>query len=162
MATARFKGTVQRLKGVDCGALAAWIGAISYEDWPQQLPLTQPPQLYPAMVSDPEWHGFKARTDGLVGNLMADYPDCAAYNRLLSVVMPGDSIRPHVDEQPASWRFRIHAPLLADGQAVFRVGGDEHNLTVGNAYLVNTLVEHEVRNPSASPRVHFMFDVRLI
>lgn len=158
----RFVGTVQRLASVDVGAVADWIGAIDFADWPQQH-VTQAGQLCPAMVTDPHWHGFKARTDGLVAQLMGHWPGCIDYNRLLSVVMPGDSIAPHVDAQGEAWRARVHVPLVAETEgAEFRVAGATHHLRLGMAYLVNTLVTHSVVNYAKSPRIHFMFDVRLI
>lgn len=159
--TERFAGTVQPLAHLDIDALACWIGAIDFADWPQQH-RTQEHQLCPAMVTDPLWHGFKAATDGIVAGLMGHFPGCIDYNRLLSVVMPGDDIRTHVDNQPEKWLVRVHVPLLAETEgAEFRVAGEAHNLRPGTAYLVNTLVPHGVVNYGKAPRVHFMFDVRL-
>lgn len=155
----RFAGTVNMLTPIDVGDLAAWIGAIPFSDWHQQG-RTQPHQLRPSMMTDPAWHGFGARTDGIVGELMRHFPGCAAYQRMLSVVMPGDAIPSHIDRQPDAWLARVHVPLLAGDEPVFHVGGEPHNLRPGYAYLVNTLLEHGVTNEGAIPRIHFMFDVR--
>lgn len=111
------------------------------------------------MMTDPDWHGFKAETDTLVVGLMAQFPSCRDAQRMLSVVMPGDNIPEHRDEQPDNWIARVHVPLVAHDKAVFRCGGEDFNMQVGQAYLVNTLAPHAVMNYGDSPRIHFMFDV---
>lgn len=156
---ARFAGTVKVLTPIAVDSVAGWITAIPFGAWHQQHP-TQPNQLRPAMMTDPDWHGFKAETDGLAQELMAHFPGCVADQRMLSVVMPGDSIPPHVDEQPESWKARVHVPLQGDEDAKFIVSGETHYLRPGLAYLVNTLTVHSVTNNGATPRIHFMFDVR--
>lgn len=79
---------------------------------------------------------------------------------MLSVVVPGHSIEPHKDQQAPAWVCRVHVPLTTSDRSAFIVGGEAHTLAVGMAYLVNTLVEHAVTNDGATPRTHFMFDVR--
>lgn len=155
----RFTGTVRAFTTVDVADLAKWIASIDFSEWHQQH-RTQPDQLRPAMMTDLEWHGFKEQTDGLVTKVLEQLPGCSAYQRMLSVVMPGDNIPVHTDEQDAAWLARVHVPLTANDQALFVVNGEEHNLKVGQAYLVNTLSPHGVVNAGATPRVHFMFDVR--
>lgn len=156
---ARFTGTVATLAPVDVADLSQWIAAIDFSDWHQQSP-TQKNQLRPAMMTDHTWHGFRERTDALVVDLMGRFPRCRDDQRMLSVVMPGDTIPMHVDEQPDNWVARVHVPLIGDPNAVFCVSGEDHTMAVGYAYLVNTLAPHGVRNEGASPRIHFMFDVR--
>ena len=145
--------------GLDAPGLAAWILAIPFEEWPQQRRVDA--QLRPAMVNDLAWHNFGAHTDALVAELSALLPPgTATYNRMLSVVMPGHGIAPHRDEQPPEWLTRVHVPLTTNDRAVMVMAGQDHHLPVGSAFLVNTTVEHSVRNDGPTPRIHFMFDVR--
>jgi aspartyl/asparaginyl beta-hydroxylase (cupin superfamily) len=78
---------------------------------------------------------------------------------MLTVVMPGHSIPPHVDEQPEAWLARIHVPLTTNDESRFIVGGEHHHMDIGSAYLVNTTVEHAVRNDGGTPRIHLMWDL---
>ena len=155
----RFAGTVKALATVDISALAAWVAAIPLSDWHQQAPKPGIP-LRPAMMTDLDWHGFGAVTDNAVGELLVHFPGCTAHQRMLSVVMPGDCIPEHVDEQAPDWIARVHVPLLSDGAAEFLVGDEAHRPQPGTAYLVNTLARHGVTNTGTTPRIHFMFDVR--
>lgn len=155
----RFAGTVKHLTTIDVDGMVRWITAIPFSDWHQQHP-TQQNQLRPAMMSDPQWFDFMAQSDPVVAQIMQRLPGCTDYQRMVSVVMPGDAIPPHRDEQADYWLARVHVPLQADGRATFHVGGEDHNLTVGNAYLVNTLAVHGVTNAGVTPRIHFMFDIR--
>lgn len=156
----RYNGTCEELARIDANPLIEWILAIPYEEWPQQ-PKLPDGKLRPAMTCDPNWHNFKAKAGPLVNTLMTLFPDCLADTRMLSAVMPGHNIAPHKDEQSANWRVRVHVPLLTNPQSQFIVGGVSHHLEPGKAYLVNTEAEHAVDNGGPTPRVHFMFDVRL-
>ncbi len=156
----RFVGSCKKLGEIDTSKVCAWIGAIAFEDWPQQHRLLDG-NIRPAMVTDPAWHGFGQVVAGMVDELMLCYfPNCAAYQSMLSVVMPGHAIEPHRDSQASYWLARVHVPLTTNHKSKFIVGGVEHHLEVGNAYKVNTEAEHAVTNDGTSPRIHFMFDVR--
>ena len=78
---------------------------------------------------------------------------------MLSVVMPGHRIEPHVDLQPPKWRTRVHVPLRSNERAWFKSGAVPIVMQVGHAYMVNTRDQHEIWNDGETPRVHFMFDV---
>lgn len=154
----RFRGTVERLGPVPIDLLVDWLSAIPFADWPQQTPLADG-RLRPAMVNDPAWHGFHAVTDVAVKLCQAYVPRrTRPTQRLLSVVMPGHGIPPHVDKVSPRWWGRVHVPLLTDPASRFIVNGDAHHLEPGYAYAVNVLAEHSVENPGTSPRVHFMAD----
>lgn len=112
------------------------------------------------MVTDPKWFGFGEVAKPTVREIMLLFPGCAPYQQMLSCVMPGHSIEPHVDEQAPHWCCRIHVPLQSNAESVFTVGGENHSLVPGNAYRVNTRAEHSVANNGDTPRIHFMFDVR--
>jgi hypothetical protein len=158
----RFLGTVEQFAVLDPAkveAVVRWITAIPFEDWGQQKPHGVLP-LKPAMMSNHTWHDFGETFDPLVADLLALYPGGIALQRMLSVVMPGDEIPPHTDDQCREWVERIHVPLTTNPQAVFVCDDGEHRMQVGFAYRVNTEARHAVYNRGETPRVHFMFDVR--
>lgn len=152
----RFTGAVAWLASIDIADLSAWLLPIPFEDWPQQSLR----ELKPAMVNDPEWHGFGAQAAPTVATLMGHFPGCKATQPMLSVVMPGHAIEPHVDHQGPKWLCRVHVPLTTNPRSFFIVGGSHHLLAPGHAYRVNTEAEHAVTNGGISPRIHFMFDVQ--
>lgn len=156
----RFGGTCEEVADIDVSAVAEWIAGIDFQTWPQQHRLDDG-KLRPAMACDPAWFGFKAITDPCVDLLMRLFPGCIADTRMLSAVMPGHEIPPHMDTQSSNWRCRVHLPLMTNDQSAFIVGGVHHHMLIGKAYRVNTEAEHSVSNHGLTPRVHFMFDVRL-
>jgi hypothetical protein len=152
----RFTGTVQHLGAVDDRSLMRWIAAIPFEDWPQQTPLEG--ALRPAMVNDPAWHAFGAESTPVAREILS-WTTGRELGRLLSVVMPGQSIPEHVDKQaPGQW-VRVHVPLMSNASSVFIVGGEAHRLHEGQAYLVNIGAPHSVVNHGITPRIHFMLDI---
>lgn len=117
----RFTGACELLGAVDVAPMVEWITAIPFEAWPQQ---NKPgAELKPAMVTDLAWNGFGAASDPIVAAAMEHFPDCRAYQRMLSVVMPGHAIAPHRDEQAAYWLCRVHAPLVSNAHSKFVVAG---------------------------------------
>jgi aspartyl/asparaginyl beta-hydroxylase (cupin superfamily) len=147
------------LTTVDIDAVSKWISGVPFECWPQQHPVDH--QLRPAMVNDLAWQDFGTRTDDLVKELLIEFPlHSVAYNRMLSVVMPGHSIPPHVDEQPLDWITRVHVPLITNNRTFMIIEGELHAMAVGTAYSFDTRRQHAVRNTGNTPRIHFMFDVR--
>lgn len=157
--TLRYTGACDVIAIVGVGEVIDWIAHIDLADWPQQNRPGE--ELRPAMSCDPEWFGFKAKTDLLVDEVMSHFPDCIADTRMLSVVRPGQGIAPHVDYQGEAWRCRVHIPLLTNPQSKFTIGDKDYNLVPGLAYKVNTLAKHSVTNHGLTNRTHLMFDVRL-
>lgn len=158
----RFTGTVERLAVLDpikVAAVVQWITAIPFEDWGQQKPAGALP-LKPAMMSDHTWHGFGDALDPIVNDILEYFPGCIAQQRMLSVVMPQDEIPRHVDDQCPEWVERVHVPLTTNADAAFVCDDGPHCMEVGSAYRVNTETHHAVYNRGATPRIHFMFDVR--
>lgn len=140
-------------------AVVDWITAIPFEDWGQQDVHGAP--LKPAMMSNRTWFNMGETTDPLVNDILSThYPGCIAQQAMLSVVMPGDHIPPHKDDQCPEWVERIHVPLTTNDQASFVCDDGPHFMQVGKAYRVNTEARHAVYNNGKTPRVHFMFDVR--
>lgn len=135
--------------------MAAWIAAIPLEAWPQQSLR----ELKPAMVTDRAWFGFGSKAAPIVADLIRHFPGCRHDQWMLSAVLPGEFIEPHVDHQGPNWLCRVHVPLMTNAQSRFIVAGKAHHMEVGQAYRVNTEAVHAVENDGESPRVHFMFDV---
>ena len=152
----RFTGTVELLGAADPSAVIAWISAIPFEDWPQQTRL-EDGRIRPAMVNDPEWHGFGRVVAPVVAEARSGLAGTVS-NVLLTVVMPGHNIPTHTDQQPPHWVTRVHIPLTTNEESRFIVGAEHHHMEIGSAYLVNTEVEHSVANDGATPRIHLMFD----
>src|SRR2546422_827410 len=98
----RFCGVCEPLDTVSVAELVAWIRAIDFVDWPQQSKLADG-KLRPAMINDPAWHDFGVKAAPVVSRLMGQFPGCAASNPMLSAVMPGHRIEPHVDAQAPDW-----------------------------------------------------------
>lgn len=144
---------------VDIAPAVLWLAAIPFEDWPQQHRLADQ-RLRPAMVTDLDWHGFGATVAPIVDRIIERFPGGAAFQLMLSAVMPGHSIPPHRDGQAPYWVCRVHVPLTSNDKAWFVTGGHAHRLRPGFAYKIDTQAEHAVANDGDTPRVHFMFDVR--
>ena len=155
----RYDGTAEPLCSLDVSDVVSWIAAIPLEEWPQRDRMRADYQ-YPAMVSNPVWHDFKAKTDGIVAHILGLFPGCWPDHRMLSVVIPGQRVAVHTDVQSESWRVRIHVPLITNPQAIFTIAGADQHLEVGTAYLVNPEIEHSVANLGEIPRIHFFFDLR--
>ena len=111
------------------------------------------------MVTDLSWFSMGERVNGLVEEVMVHLPGFFPFQQMLSVVMPGHSIEPHVDHQPPHWKFRVHIPLVTNDRSLFTVDKKSYQLEVGRSYKVNTEMEHSVDNRGEAPRIHFMFDV---
>jgi hypothetical protein len=143
---------------VDVDLLTRWITAIDFADWPQQHRLADG-QIRPSMVTDLGWYGFGSETEEIVRTMLSHFPGCQDYQRMLSVVMPGHSIAPHVDGQSKNWMCRVHVPLTSNDKSHFIVAGEPVHMAPGFAYRVDTTIEHAVTNEGDTPRIHFMFDV---
>lgn len=155
----RFDGTVEPFAECNVSDLIAWITDIPFAAWPQQAPAPDG-SLRPAMVNDLAWFDFGKATNPLVHTLVEHwFAGGHDTNRMLSVVMPGDFIPSHTDQQAEGWRCRVHVPLTSSDAAWLAYDDDAHVLRPGVAYRVNTEVPHSIRNAGASPRIHFMFDV---
>jgi hypothetical protein len=155
---ARFRGYCEKLKsGVGVSGLANWIARIPFEEWPQDQPLNG--KMQPAMIVDPNWHGFGVRTTRFIDDHFGLlFNGCAWRRPMISAVMPGLYRTSHADLQPPEWQFRVHVPLVTNPSAFFFMDRPYY-MEVGNAYKVNTEQLHAVINHGSTPRIHFMFDV---
>ena len=134
--------------------MTEWVKGIPFEDWPQQSRT----ELKPAMITDLLFRGFGSEAWPLVQAI--GYDGNNAYQLMLSVVMPGHSIEPHVDQQADYWLTRVHVPITTNSKAVTIMDEVEHHMEVGKAYSMNVRETHSVKNDGETPRLHFMFDVR--
>lgn len=151
----RFKSACEALIPVQIAPLVDWIEAIDFKDMPQRHNLGDGK----AVIVDPEWERFYERTDAVVKRILALFPQCKSKARMLVVVMPGHSIKPHADPQSPDWRARVHVPLVSNDKSKFIVGGEAYQLKPGTAYCVNPEIQHSVVNDGDTRRIHFIFDV---
>jgi hypothetical protein len=152
----RFTGNCSEIGPVDVTAMLAWLQDIDFRNWPQQSVTV----IRPAMVTDPDWHGFGLVAEPVVESVMSGFPGLVTYQVMLSAVMPGEVIEPHTDSQAPDWLFRVHVPLMTNIASLFIAGGSPHFLEVGKAYRINTEAVHSVSNEGETPRVHLMWDVK--
>jgi hypothetical protein len=84
----------------------------------------------------------------------------AAFPRvMLARMAPGSEIPAHMDSNPAAyWPHKIHVPLLTNPQVGFRIGDTIHHLPEGQAFEVNNLGTHAVRNDGSTDRIHLIFE----
>jgi len=71
-------------------------------------------------------------------------------------IRPGGRVLPHDDAY--SWHAqhynrKVYVPLAGNGRCINRVEHEEVVMGVGSAWLMNNLVEHEVRNEGDSDRI---------
>ena len=132
-----------------------WIVAIPFTEWNQQ----ELNRIKPAMMHTLDWHDFGKHAQPVINSLVNKFSWKRTDLPMLSVVLPGDDIPPHVDLQDPNWLFRVHIPLTTNDQAFFNVNGVDHHMKIGCAYKVNTLDRHGISNRGTTPRIHFMFDV---
>jgi aspartyl/asparaginyl beta-hydroxylase len=150
-----WEGTVEKFAEIDTKPLTDWLLPIPFEVWPQQNPANQ--ELKPAMTNE-SWYGLKGVSDYLVDELCPLLGAPKIKDRMLSVVMPGHDIAPHMDVFGPEWICRVHVPLTTNGGAIFMVEEAPYWMKVGYAYKVNISKVHAVVNYGKTPRIHFMFD----
>lgn len=156
----RYTGILEDVGHCPVAPASEWICRIPFDRWPQQTPVDG--KLRPAMVTDLEWEGFLEHTIYLDHVLcyLPGWVDLEIYNRMISVVMPGQEIELHSDVQGKEWLGRIHIPLATNSEAFIFSGNMRLHLKVGRVYLFSTEHPHRVWNEGDTPRIHLMFDVK--
>lgn len=145
MITQRFTGTVALLCDIDVSAIIEWL---------HKTPQTQWYKFHDAMTDE-----SRAIIAPAVSMLCGHFPPDSWHIDGLWHLAPGGGNQPtHIDEQPASWLARVHAPIVTNDQVQFLVGGERHKMEVGKAYLLNTLRPHSVVNRGNEHRVHLAVD----
>ena len=109
----------------------------------------------------PLWNEWQPVLEPLIAHAAASY----GYRQgrttriMLARLLAGKEIARHVDNSPsAEVPHKIHVPLTTNAQVRFLIGHGDYFLPRGRAYEVNNRRPHEVRNGSASDRVHLIFD----
>jgi len=109
----------------------------------------------------PLWAQWRGRLEPVLAAATKPYGYTNfVYPRVMFARMaPGGIIQPHVDAGPAArWPHKIHVPLTTNPQVEFFIDGICHTLREGQAYEVNNLVPHAVRNRGDSDRIHLIFE----
>jgi len=109
----------------------------------------------------PIWRDWAPRIEPLLAQAVAPYAYArGAFPRvMLARMAPGGIIHPHVDANPAArWPHKIHIPIQTNPQVAFFVDPHEHHLEVGQAYEVNNLGRHAVKNDGTTSRIHLIFE----
>ena len=109
----------------------------------------------------PPWPAWRALVEPVLHAATRAYGYArGAYPRILLARMPpGGVILPHVDANPAAlWPHKIHVPLTTNARVGFFIDPHTHHLEVGQAYEVNNLGLHAVRNDGDTQRIHLIFE----
>ena len=150
---------VEFLAKVNISSIVEWLALIDFTEWPQMQDMerkgTKPEMVI--MVADTTWHNFGEVVKPVIDSLTPT--ECTAVNPMLSLIMPGYSIRPHVDEQPPYWCYRIHVPLITNPDAIFIADNENYYMTAGSAYKIDTRAVHQIINNGITPRIHLMWDI---
>jgi guanylate kinase len=80
----------------------------------------------------------------------------------LAVIMPGFTIKPHVDYDP-SYITRYHIPVITNDDVIFghktKEGNQEYKMPAdGSIYFFNSGIVHWVSNNGNEPRLHMIID----
>jgi len=171
--------SIRHLGAVDVAALREAVLAIPESDWTaenadkpnkfQALAATQ--HMVFRFVSDirdwresydrPAWAQWRDKLEPVMQQATRDYGYVnTGYPRILFARMPpGGVILQHVDANPAArWPHKIHVPLQTNDKVKFLAGGSWHHMEVGQAYEVNNLGPHAVRNDGDTHRIHLIFE----
>lgn len=80
---------------------------------------------------------------------------------MVNKIAPGGVIFPHVDtESHTDYYSRFHIVLQSQPGVIFRAGGEQIYMGVGEAWWFDNSQEHEVINNSADDRIHMIVDIR--
>ncbi len=171
--------SIRRLGPVDIGGIRDAILAIAEDVWEREN--AEKPNRFEALdrtrhivfrfvsrfddwkesFDRPIWEAWRDRIEPVLRQATAPYGYAgAAFPRIMLARMaPGGVIRPHVDANLAArWPHKIHIPIQTNDQVKFFVDPDWHHFEVGQAYEVNNLGVHAVKNDGATDRIHLIFE----
>ncbi len=171
--------SVRELGAVDIAALRAAILAIPESVWEREN--ADKPNRYEALGTTshivfrfprdtrdwresfdrPLWNDWQSLIEPVMAQAVAPYGyRNGAHPRIMLARMPaGGEIKPHVDANlSARWPHKIHVPLQTNSRVEFFVHPDTHHLAEGQAYEVNNMGLHAVRNGGGAPRIHLVFE----
>jgi hypothetical protein len=69
---------------------------------------------------------------------------------------PGTSIDLHIDNPKF---IKVHIPIITNDKSYFQFEGENINLEVGHAYLINTTIPHGTLNEGDTDRIHLIFKI---
>jgi len=79
---------------------------------------------------------------------------------LLAELKAGGEIGAHRDSGPVlQGTHRCHLPILTNLDVHFMIGGTDFHLDASQVYEIDNMLEHSVRNDSATRRVHLVCNV---
>lgn len=79
---------------------------------------------------------------------------------MLARLAPGTQIDRHTDGQGSNLQtHKIHVPLQTNHRAFMSIGDRSFHLETGQAYEVNNIAPHSVRNDGSVDRIHLIFEV---
>ena len=109
----------------------------------------------------PLWEAWRPRLEPILRQAVAPYSYAhGVFPRVMLARMPpGGEIKPHQDTNVAArWPHKIHVPLTTNDRVAFWIDGVAYHLPVGEAFEVNNMAVHAVRNDGDSDRIHLIFE----
>ena len=109
----------------------------------------------------PLWDAWRLRLEPVLRQAVAPYGYAnGVFPRVMLARMPpGGEIRPHQDTNVAArWPHKIHIPILTNERVAFWIDGKAYHLPAGEAFEVNNMAVHAVRNDGDSDRIHLIFE----
>ena len=83
--------------------------------------------------------------------------DLRSPTAMFSVLQPKTRIPPHTGV--ANFRLVVHLPLVLPGACGFRVGGEQREWRLGEAWVFDDTIEHEAWNDSDQTRIILICDI---
>ncbi len=109
----------------------------------------------------PLWEAWRERLEPVLRQAVAPYGYAnGVFPRVMLARMPpGGEIKPHQDTNVAArWPHKIHVPITTNDRVAFWIDGTAYHLPVGEAFEVNNMAVHAVRNDGDSDRIHLIFE----
>lgn len=109
----------------------------------------------------PLWEAWRPHLEPILRQAVAPYGYAnGVFPRVMLARMPpGGEIKPHQDTNVAArWPHKIHVPLTTNDRVAFWIDGRAYHLPVGEAFEVNNMAVHAVRNDGDSDRIHLIFE----
>jgi hypothetical protein len=109
----------------------------------------------------PLWDAWRARIEPVLRQAVAPYGYAnGVFPRVMLARMPpGGEIKPHQDTNVAArWPHKIHVPITTNDRVAFWIDGVAYRLPVGEAFEVNNMAVHAVRNDGDTDRIHLIFE----
>lgn len=109
----------------------------------------------------PLWEAWRERLEPILRQAVAPYGYANGVfpRAMLARMPPGGEIKPHQDTNVAArWPHKIHIPITTNDRVAFWIDGIAYHLPAGEAFEVNNMAVHAVRNDGDSDRIHLIFE----